>query len=100
MTPFLDGFADELEKLAIVKRVGKYVAKHPLKSLMYGALGYATYRGAREGVKKKRRIGATARGPSKAWYANMHKALGLPMRETKHQRYRRSFHFPRWREKA
>jgi hypothetical protein len=103
MSHFIDGFSSELEKLAVVgaaKSLGKLIMKHPMKALTVGLVGAAGVAGARSASSaKKRRIAASSRGPSKAWYVNYHKALGLPKKLTKLQRQRLSRNFARYREK-
>lgn len=83
MTPFIRGFGDELEKLAIIsdvakggKRVGKLLLKHPWKAL--GALMIGG--GAIEGARRARQARSAVKSirPSRAFYTNYSKALGIP----------------------
>lgn len=94
MTPFVKGFSEELEKLAIVSAVakggaslGKLLLKHPGKAL--GALFIGG--GAVEGARKARQARRTPKSirPSRAYYTNYSRALGIPReRMTKLQRQR------------
>jgi len=56
MTPFLEGFGDELTKLAAglgaLKSVGKFTMKHPLIALGAGTTGIATAAAYREAKKR------------------------------------------------
>jgi hypothetical protein len=107
MSHFIDGFSDELEKLAVVgavakgaKALGKLIMKHPGKALTVGLVGAGGVAGALAASSaRKRRIAASSRGPSEAWYVNYHKALGLPRQLTKLERERLSRHFARYRER-
>jgi hypothetical protein len=109
MNPFMDGFTDELEKLALAKSVGKgavalgkWVAKSPWRrGLLPAIIGHAGYTGAKAALKggKQRVIAARPGQPSRAWFINYHRALGLPRRMTKLQRERMSRAFARYRER-
>ena len=83
MTPFMIGFGDELEKLAIVSAIakggislGKTILKNPMKAL--GALFIGG--SAVEGAKRARQAGRTRKSirPSRAYYTNYSRALGIP----------------------
>ena len=107
MTPFMEGFSDELEKLAAIgtvlkgaKGLGGLILRHPWKALTAASVGAAGIAGARAATSaRERRIAANSRGPSKSWYINYHKALGLPERLSKLEEERLSRHFARYREK-
>jgi hypothetical protein len=83
MTPFMSGFGDELEKLAIVGAIGKgavglgkTVLKHPFKAFTALLIGGS----AVEGAKQARKAGKTRKSirPSRAYYTNYSRALGIP----------------------
>lgn len=84
MTPFLAGFADEMNKTAgVIKGLGKAVAKRPLMALGLAYPAVAAY----GGYQKGRAIGQGARylaagrtaggkiAPSRAAYTNFHEFL-------------------------
>lgn len=94
MNPFVDGFSDELTKLALAKGLasgvaglGKFLWRHPI--IASGAIGgtmggYAAAKGAAGARRAIRGI-----RPGKAYYINWHRALGIPRgRMTKLQRRR------------
>jgi len=107
MNPFMNGFSDEIEKLSgVVKTItgaGKWAIKRPWRRILLPlAIGTAGYAGAEAALKggKERVIAARAGQPSKAWFINYHKALGLPTRMTKLERERLSRNFARYRERT
>lgn len=83
MTPFMTGFGDELEKLAIIGAIGKGAAglggaliRNPGKALTALFVGA----GAVEGARMARKAGKERKGirPSRAYYTNYNRALGIP----------------------
>lgn len=104
MNPFYAGFSDELEKLAAgglvgaAKSIGKLLIKHPGKALTTAFVGAGGIAGAKA-ARRTRRIAASSRGPSKAWYVDYNKAVGLPKRLTRVQEERMSRHFAPYRGK-
>ena len=101
---FIDSFTDELEKIALVgsalKGIGGAIVRHPGKAFLGTLLGLGAYQGAKAAAGRRgKRIAASPSGPSKAWYINYHKALGLPRRLTAPQRERLHRYFAKYREK-
>lgn len=96
MTPFVKGFGDELEKLSIVSAVakggakaGKFLLKHPWKALGALFIGGAAVEGARK-ARQARSAPKNIR-PSRAYYTNFHRALGVPRGQMTELRKRRLF---------
>ena len=81
MNHILNGFTDELTKLAIAKsvgKVGKFMMKHPVSGLMIPmiaatsmAAGTAAYASGRTG-SKGRYLNASSRGAGGSAYTNYH----------------------------
>ena len=94
MTPFIHGFSDELEKLAIVGAVakggagiGKAILKRPLHALGALFVGGAAVEGAKQ-ARRASRVRKSIR-PSRSYYTDYYRALGIPRgRMTKRQRQR------------
>lgn len=93
MSSFIDGFSDELVKVAVVKKTVKagksllkFLFKHPYIS--FGAIGGVT--GGISGAARASATRAARRSirPSKAYYTNFNRALRIPRRMTKVQRER------------
>lgn len=103
MNTFMKGFSDELEKLSgAVSSVGKWAIEKPWRRILIPAfIGHAGYKGTKAALKGGRRRVIAARGgrPSKAWYIDYHRALGLPKKLTKLQLQRLSRSFARYRER-
>jgi hypothetical protein len=109
MNSFMAGFADELEKIALVGGVvksvgkaGKWAIKSPWRRIFLPlAIGSAGAEGVSAALRggKQRLIAARPGQPSKAWFINYHKALGLPRKMTKLERQRLSRNFARYRER-
>jgi len=103
MNTFFEGFWDELEKIGGIGSaavgLGKFIAKHPWATLNTAMIGSAGLAGARAAKSGGRAIAASSRGPSKAWYIDYHKALGLPKRMSKLEEQRLSRNFARYRGK-
>ncbi len=95
MSIFLDGFSDELVKVA---GIGNLFWRG-LTAYTIGSAGYKGYRAAKAGRSAKRWIPASGGSPSRAWYINYHRALGLPRRMSKLERERQSLNFARYRER-
>jgi hypothetical protein len=93
MNPFIEGFNDELIKLAVAKQVLKggkgllsFLWKHPI--IASGAIGgtmggYAAAKGAAGARRAVRSI-----RPSRAWLTNYYRALRIPRRMTALERRR------------
>ncbi|MHC4644896.1 MAG: hypothetical protein ACYTBJ_05310 [Planctomycetota bacterium] len=109
MNPFMEGFADELEKLALIGGVaraagkaGKWAIKKPMRRIALPAFFAMGSVEAAKAISRRGKHRLATRGPgqpSKAWYINYHKALGLPKRLTKLQEQRLSRNFARYRER-
>jgi len=102
MSHFLDGFSDELEKLAgALSTTGKWLIKKPWRRigipLFVGGSGVMGALAASKGGKK-RAIAASPGRPSRAYYTNYHRALGTK-RMSKLQEARLSRAFARHRER-
>jgi hypothetical protein len=99
-----EGFFDEIEKLGglagAALGAGKFVAKHPwsfLNAALIGAGGLAGVQAAKAARGSGRAIASSSQGPSKAWYVDYHKALGLPKRMSKLEEQNLSRNFARYR---
>ena len=100
----MEGFSDEIEKLGGVigaaGKAGKWALKSPWRRIGIPAfVGAAGYAGAKASGGDNREIAASSSGPSRAWYINYHKALGLPKKMTKLEREHLSRNFARYRER-
>lgn len=96
MTPFIAGFSDELEKIAIASALArggagavKTLIKNPGKVLTGLFIGAGAY----EGAKQARKAGKTRKGlrPSRAYYTNYSRALGVPRGRMSRLKRRRLF---------
>lgn len=96
MIPFMKGFGDELEKLALVSSIakggaglGKLLLKHPWKALSAVFLGGSAVEGARA-ARQARGVPKSIR-PSRSFYTNYSRALGIPKGELTESQKRRLF---------
>jgi len=94
MSVFMNGFSDELMKTA---GIGSLLWKG-LTAYTIGSAGYKGYKAAKAGRNFKKWIPASGGSPSRAWYINYHKALGLPRKMSKLERRRQSLNFAKYRE--
>lgn len=103
MSAFIDGFSDELEKVALVGGLAKgIVSKLGISGLLgLGFVGYGGYQGAKaaRNAGKKNYIPASNGRPSRAWAINYHRALGMKRNMSKLERRNQSINFAKYRER-
>ncbi len=99
MSAFVDGFGDELIKVAVLgglKRMGKFTVKHPLLTLGAGATIAGTALAARaghqqgmSGEEKKRYLAATKDSPSRAAFTDYNSLFGTEKSKGISKNYKR-----------